>query len=363
MRIPTLATVVVVLATTRSVCANNAPTAAKIGAGIQTKSDGVYVLDTGARGGHLLVEQSWDGDARLWRYTGSTWKAEQLYTGLGQCFSPLVADFDGKSNYVIYLGSWDKRAGIHQIPLSKQFKPSKDITTIPGSAACGSILCLRAGDGRGDGVMRLYVGSEGPGGGLYEFTKRKNSTQWSSAKIHTGGVGEFAIGAGRGDTIQRIYAGDRGSQGTVYEFTWKSGAWEKHAIQPHLKDIRTVALGDGRGDGIQRLYVNAGKDCWEVSYTTNTWQARKVGRTGSRYYIVPIGSKSGARVYSSVQGVGLFEWLWRGGAYHERQVDAVTAATGGIAVGDGRGDGVRRLYITNGDRQQTGAVVWELPLP
>lgn len=333
-----------------------------LGEGLQKKSDGLFLLEAGGAAGRLLIEQAWDGDARIWRFTGGAWKAETLYEGLGQCFSPLVYDFEGQGNYSVFIGSWNRRAGIHEIPLTRDGRPSGAPRILPGSAACGQILCLRAADGRGDGVQRLYVASEGNGGGLYEFTLGDNG--WSSARLHEGRMGEFAVGDGRGDGIRRIYAGDRGGGGELYEFAWGPGGWQKKAIPLPAKNVRAVALGDGRGDGKPRLYVNAGRECFEVEFRGGAWRSMKVGQPGARYYITPARSSRGeARVYSSMQGVGVFKWVWNGKSYEETPVDGVTSATGQAVVGDGRGDGVRRLYISNGDRQNTGAAIWETIAP
>lgn len=341
---------------------NASPQATRIGTAMHARSDGIFLFITPRPNLRLLVEQSWDGDARLWRYSGGRWRAHLLYQGLGQCFSPLVADCEGTTNFCVYLGSWEHQAGIHRFPLSTRFLPCDSRDAIPGSASCGRILCLRAAPARNDGVPRLYVGSEGPGGGLYEFTKVPHTDVWIKVKLHAGSVGEFAVGTVRGDKLMRIYAGDRSPFGQLYEFTWLNRMWHKVVIVPALTNIRTVALGDGRGDGKARLYVNAGEHSWEVSFVNNRWLTQRVGRPGHRYYILPARTPSGARVFSALQGVGIFQWLWRSNMWHEQQVDAVTSATGGIAVGDGRGDGKLRLYVANGDRKHTGAAIWEVPL-
>ncbi|MCX7848003.1 MAG: hypothetical protein N2595_08255 [bacterium] len=343
--------------------ADGTPRPTPLGPGIPAKSDGIFFFSSPAHPSRVIVEQSWLGDARIWRYSAGRWSPFQLYKGLGQCFSPLIFDFDGSSNYVLYVGSWEHSAGIYQIPLSKRLLPFDSLTTIPESSTCGRILCLRAAPARGDGRPRLYVASEGPGGGLYEFTKIPGTSAWSFLKIHTGSVGEFAIGDARADGITRIYAGDRAPTGLLYEFSWKTNAWLKSILCPALTNILTVAIGDGRGDGINRLYVNAANASWEISFLSNTWHALRIGRPGSRYYIVPARTPAGPRVYSSLQASGPCEWLWRKTGWHEQSLDAITSATGGIAVGDARGDGVPRLYIANGNRRKTGAVIWEIPLP
>ncbi len=363
MRIPMRISWLIALAAARIVSAEPVSdmSVVRLGEGMRVKSDGLFIFQSGGTAGHFLVEQAWDGDARLWRFINGVWKSERLYKGLGQCFSPLVYDFDGDGAYSVFIGSWEKAAGVHEIPLQKDGRPSGIIRILPGSDACGKILCLRVGDGRGDGLARLYVGSEENGGGLHEFTW-KQGIGWTRIRIHTGHVGEFAIGDGRGDGVRRIYAGDR--DGQLYEFTWRKNHWQKQDVPLPAKNVRTVALGDGRGDSKPRLYVNAGSGSFEVEYGDGQWHARRIGRDGARYYFA-IGRTAGEKpgVYSPVQGVGLFEWRWRNGAYSETQVDAVTSATGQVAVGDGRGDGIQRLYVTNGDRQESGAAIWELTIP
>jgi len=334
-------------------------TAEKIGAGQDRKSDGLFLFKEGKKS--FLLEQSWDGDARIWTRAGGKWTSEPLYTKLGQCFSPLAFDFDGSGEYSFFVGSWNRKGGVHEIRLRPDGKPTKEVSSIPGSAACGSILCLRTGSARGDGIVRLYVGSEGQGGGLHEFAKAKG--QWQSTKIRAGSVGEFAIGDGRNDGATRIYGGDRG--GRLFELSWDGGAWAEAPIPLPAKGVKAVALGDGRGDGKNRLYVNAGGQSFEVAWADGQWAALPTGARGTRYYFVPMPFRQDGqgRILSTVQGVGLFAWTWNGSGYDEERIDAMTSATGGIAVGDGRGDGVMRAYVTNGDRQKSGAVIWELTPP
>jgi len=69
-------------------------------------------------------------------------------------------------------------------------------------------------------------------------------------------------------------------------------------------------------------------------------------------------------VYVSVKNQGLYEYVWsESGATY--QVDAISAATGGCSIGNGRGDGKNRLYVARGTKGHyvDAAVIeiWEEP--
>jgi len=72
----------------------------------------------------------------------------------------------------------------------------------------------------------------------------------------------------------------------------------------------------------------------------------------NRFYITSgsVRSDNKSRLYVSQTGQGLAEYTWNNAQAKFEKIDAITAATGGCAIGDGRGDGVNRLYVACGSK-------------
>jgi hypothetical protein len=163
------------------------------------------------------------------------------------------------------------------------------------------------GDARGDGKNRLYIASKCP-------MEAKFGNAWSYANVNTCSLNHYAdafhIGDGRNDGIQRLYSNSEA--GGKIEYTWNGSSWDSELITTNgwRSDIHLAAL---KADGLNRLYI-----------------------TGSVHWT---GTPSGA---------DLVEYEWNSGASSWDSlgvvVDAVTGATGWVASGNGRNDDTIRLY-------------------
>jgi hypothetical protein len=67
-----------------------------------------------------------------------------------------------------------------------------------------------------------------------------------------------AVGDGRNDGLMRVYAG--GDDYTLYEFTCIDGNWVKIVMDSTSNSVHGLCIGDGRNDGINRVYVPANDD-------------------------------------------------------------------------------------------------------
>jgi len=87
-------------------------------------------------------------------------------------------------------------------------------------------------------------------------------------------VTSILIGDGRNDGVNRLYISS--SQFKSYEFKYDGNGWVLESIVSN--HIRIGSLGDGRGDGINRFYGITDVDSlFEITYSNNGWEENLVG--------------------------------------------------------------------------------------
>jgi hypothetical protein len=305
-----------------------------------------------------------------YEYSSSSgvWLSSVYITADDYCSSPVIADLTGEGLNTVYLGDRDDQ-GVLMIKYDNGW-PLPPYSFLPGSEGKGRILAMKAGDGRNDGADRLYV-SHMTNSGLVEYSWNVTTSTYDALELIDTPVGRIGIGQGRNDGINRIYVVERGGT-SVHEFTWDDGqaAFVETVIFTGSTSGGSAYVADGRGDDVQRVYVWAGR-LYELTWDSGDqqWDSLTMDDDSSleRFYIY-VGSirhDNKPCVYVSVKNQGLYEYEWSDtGSMFE--ADAITAATGGCVVGDGRGDGKDRLYAARGtkDNYTDAAVVeiWEDPV-
>lgn len=295
-------------------------------------------------------------------FSGAAWLSESNFTASSYCSSPIIADLANEGSNTLYLGGWND-LGVLMMKYSGGW-PAYSV--LPGSTGKGDILAMKAGDGRNDGVTRLYV-SHASSSGLVEYSWNSGTSTYDAFQLINTSVGRVAIGQGRNDGINRIYVVERGGT-TVHEFSWDGGAaaFVDTVIFTGSSSKGSAHVADGRGDDVQRVYVWAG-DLFELTWDSSTdeWHSLTMDSDNSERFYIYAGSIRNDNkpcVYVSVKNQGLYEYEWSEGKF---EVDAVTEATGGCVIGDGRGDGKDRLYAARGTKgHYTDAAVveiWEEP--
>lgn len=305
------------------------------GAGV----DGVE-LGVGRNDGVIRLYGSaiFDGVGYEWSYQNDEWSSNKIYSGLGVSSTPRLGNLDGRGN-AIYTGVWN--VGVATVGFSGAWsKPEM----VPGTSGKKRVLAVKPGDGRNDGSQRLYVGTDL---GLFEFTRRGSS--YDSLTLLEHAVGDFGLGDGRNDGVRRIYAGEReGSQ--LHELSWDGKQFRDQVIYkcPETSEY-SAHVADGRSDGKNRVYAWCGK-LIELTYNNGRWTEFTVDEERAMRFYVRSGrvrSDNRSRLYISQKPKGLKEYGWN--AEQQRfDVDVVSGATGGCAIGDGRGDGKNRLYVARG---------------
>ncbi len=171
----------------------------------------------------------------------------------------------------------------------------------PFDVGANNANSLKLGDGRNDGITRLYVANHDRH--VYEVTLD------GTAKItdlgHCGSVvTDVAVGPGRGDGVNRVYGACW--DGSLHEFSWNGESWENSAVlkPKRSKFLRNVEIGAARGDGVNR-------------------------------------------VYCAGDGSGVVEFTWMGSKWSQSRIEK--KEVDGLAIGDARNDGVLRLYAGSGE--------------
>ncbi len=292
----------------------------------------------------------------LWHeftFSDGQWVVEDYSTAPSYCLSPVVADLtDDGLNALIMGGSTN--SGVWIIPYDNGWQSPEAIS---GTVGNGQILCLQAAAGRNDGETRLYVSYKAEAG-LAEYSW--NGAGFEEVQLLSGELGRFSAGVGRNDGVVRIYAIPRYGN-TVHELTWEGTGFRDEIIfTSDYTSKGCVHVGDGRGDGVNRLYVWA-YGLYELTYTNDAWESLTIEAEGAARYHLNSGrvhADNQSRLYVAMRGIGVAEYTWDS-IDEEFDVDVVTGATGATVIGDGRNDGINRLYAGSGSKgyYQEAAVV------
>lgn len=216
---------------------------------------------------------------------------------------------------------------------------------------------LVIGDGRNDGVMRIYSG-DGIGassvGNIYEFTFLNN--QWEKISFgevetlygtddlcHITGID---IGTGRNDAVNRVYA----SGHNVAEFYYVSDSWPGSEIGHDIQWTNDFVLGDARNDGRIRMYVAEHDGIFELTYDNGSWDIMEIGTDGQsmgKLLIIDGRNDSILRLYAATDWDNhVYEYTWSGSTWEVDDCGALGASSfSDMVTGDGRNDGINRIYL------------------
>jgi hypothetical protein len=119
-----------------------------------------------------------------------------------------------------------------------------------------SSVITQVGQGRSDGINRVYVAATGDH--VYEYTY--NAENWEEIDIcpdapYLTRCG-LAIGKAQSDGHIRVYSTGIRPYGDVREHTWDGSNWTDTVIDAVTMATTHLALGPGRGDDTMRLYAS-----------------------------------------------------------------------------------------------------------
>jgi hypothetical protein len=268
-----------------------------------------------------------------------------------------------------------------------------------GLAGPITLTRLAVGNGRGDGLNRVYAGDTA--GNIYEYgysasswNKIKfnadastggetnnigdikignvrngglyavgpataellyQSSAWSTNVINRYGVAlNLSFGPGRHDGTNRLYVAEWGG---LNEITYDNGAWNIAAIDTSSQDSNDVVVAQGRNDGIDRLYTPLGMmggPIWEYTWnsTTNAFDLARCSTpsTTAAFDILAAGAGRNdavQRIYAW-GGSGLFEFSYSSGNWTNLEISSAGPnSTGTLRLADGRNDGNLHVYTAD----------------
>ena len=132
-----------------------------------------------------------------------------------------------------------------------------------------SSVITRVGQGRNDGINRVYVAATGDH--VYEYTY--NAGNWEELDIcldapYLTRCG-LVIGKAQSDGHIRVYSTGIRPSGDIREHTWDGAGWTDTVIDAVTMATTHLALGPGRGDDTMRLYASdISGVVWEFTHPT-----------------------------------------------------------------------------------------------
>ena len=306
----------------------------------QARNDGTNRIYVSERNGRVLE----------WTYAGTAWQYSSVATGVTNLAQLAVGAVRGDGTNRIYYTEYRPSGALHEV----QWNGSGWTTGIVDHTY--NAFCLFVGAGRNDGVQHLYAGTHGDashvGQGLWEYTYATGA--WIKFCLHTNGMdGNGAVAALRNDGTNRVLA----NSSVLDEMTWNGSTYTTSAID-HTAGLTPdpTAVGKLRNDGRTCVLINSpsktGK--FEYVYAGASWLKTTVDATSQRgdVFVARLKADGLYRAYVTYAGNVLpkgplreFTWDSATSSYTTNVVvDAITGATAKMAAGDGRNDGVARLY-------------------
>ncbi len=163
-------------------------------------------------------------------------------------------------------------------------------------------------------------------------------------------IGEIAIGDARNDGINRLYCANLNND--LVEYTWTGTGWVKTTIFSGT-NFSYMVIGKARAtDNLNRIYCYRSKGMrklYEISYENGNWTMQEIPLpmipSGHVIEAVIIGDgrNDGVnRLYISTTQFKTYEFRYNGNEWVLESIVSNHIAIG--ALGDGRGDGVNRFY-------------------
>lgn len=253
-------------------------------------------------------------------YDGASWRCHRATTIAGKWLNTLTAlDIRGEARQSLYYSTFD---GLHEVRFEGGAWRESALAEAPNAGAYTRhpiFHGLVAGDLRGEGVTRGYSVVQYDDAGsrldLIEYFVDADSL-WQTAVIvsdlagrghgHFGGLA--VLGREHGGPALHVAV-----TGTFLSVSWNQGSWVKTSTAPITG--YGFAHGRGRNDAIVRGYT--------------------------------------CRINAEFQECGLWEYTFDGGTWTNTSAVTGLYLGGGLVIGDGRGDGVIRVYAMGQSASET----------
>ena len=198
-------------------------------------------------------------------------------------------------------------------------------------------------DVRNDGQNRLYVSTTG--GGIYEWTFTNNQWTLTNTLINqVNGLTPIYAGDGRNDGVIRLYFSEfKKTVGRVVELTWNGSSFDRTIIRNDLQSLGII-VGDGRNDGVNRVYATSvDQGLFEFTYTNGQWtEVHVTDRIGEGNPDIGAGKNDGKmRVYSPTSSTSESSFV---NTFGTNDLDVADTWPDALQIAPGRNDGVNRIY-------------------
>ena len=221
-------------------------------------------------------------------------------------------------------------------------------STLVSDGKHAGLINMAIGNGRNDGQNRLYFNEHTAGGRIFEMSW--NGTSWTENLVTTldaqNSPTSIIVGDGRGDGVGRLYVG--GHPWGVTEYTWSGNSWSIDTVLTTSFSESDGEIGNARNDGKNRLYING--DCPIEADYNNTWSDQYIAACAPQVWADALhigkGRNDGImRLYSNTEVGGKREFTWNGSSWNEVLISA-NGGRGDVHLSALRADGLNRLYVT-----------------
>jgi hypothetical protein len=220
-----------------------------------------------------------------------------------------------------------------------------DCGTAPPSAD-NRLISLWIGDGRRDGSNRIY--SACADGNIYEFSYEGGI--WVMSTLGTPGVFYAGqdVGQPRNDDTTRVCAG--GWNTPVREYTWNGMDWDAQDISSGNRYIWPLDIAQGRNDGVYRIYAPDWYQYYLREYSWNGTSYDEVNVVSPqplvKAVVVPGRNDGMNRVYAAGKLGHIHEFSYLTGNWQRIDIHptAPLRSRYGLCFGQTKSDNVPRLY-------------------
>ncbi len=284
---------------------------------------------------------------------GEIWQKKEIGAGSGRMYSVTIGQGRNDGVMRVYGGNMDNH--VYEFTYDVDGWIKNDM----GNSYYGDgVTSVTVGSGRYDGVNRVYATEYWNYDITYvdEFTY--SASQWNNSPFYfsydTGW--DVALGNARNDGQSRVYVGGGVYDGVIKEFTYTSGKFTEtaHITYGTTADIiRGIAVGDGRNDGYERVYgVSFDGNIYEYSYLDKAWVEQKIYVVPAQLRAIAIGygrNDNVNRLYIASEDGHIYELTYQNGSWIKNDLGYGGKRMHGVAIGAGRNDGVMRVYGANED--------------
>jgi hypothetical protein len=178
---------------------------------------------------------------------------------------------------------------------------------------------------------------------------------WGVSSIGSTGVANNSaiVGPGRNDGVNRVYVGTVNT-GRVMELSWNGTSWGSPVDvggSTQGLEIHNLTMGPGRGDGRTRIYAcSLDGNLYEISFNGSSWSQATVGVPDPpcTHAAVGNGRNDGVNRLYATRNQTVWEYTWTGTSWSAVRVGTVNRGiVHGIDLGPGRGGTVNHLYVAS----------------